>query len=66
MTQHQVIRSLKTGLYIYGVWTEPHGRGSFGVEDPSTGEILTAVADASPEGIEEYLETRYVGLAGAI
>ena len=49
MTQHQVIRSLKTGLYINGVWTEPQGRGSFRVEVPSTLEILTAVADAGPE-----------------
>ena len=49
MMQHQVIRSLETRLYINGVWTEPQGRGSFGVEDPSTGEILASVADAGPE-----------------
>ncbi|MEU0316774.1 NAD-dependent succinate-semialdehyde dehydrogenase [Nocardioides sp. NPDC006273] len=49
MTQHQLIRSLETRLYIDGVWTESQGRGSFDVEDPSTGEILTTVADASPE-----------------
>jgi succinate-semialdehyde dehydrogenase / glutarate-semialdehyde dehydrogenase len=49
MTHHDVVRSLKTGLYINGTWTEPQGRGSFGVEDPSTGELLTTVADAGPE-----------------
>lgn len=63
MTLHQAIRSLETGLYIDGVWTEPQSRGSFGVEAPSTREVLTAVANAGPE---EYRETRYAGLAGAI
>jgi succinate-semialdehyde dehydrogenase / glutarate-semialdehyde dehydrogenase len=49
MTHHDVVRSLNTGLYINGTWTEPQGRGSFGVEVPSTGDLLTTVADAGPE-----------------
>jgi succinate-semialdehyde dehydrogenase/glutarate-semialdehyde dehydrogenase len=79
MTQHQVVRSLETRLYVNGVRTEPQGRGTFDVEYPSTGEILASVADAGPEDGAAALDAaagaqawwaatspRYVGLAGAI
>lgn len=56
MTQHQVVRSLETRLYVNGVWTEPQGGGCFGVEDPSTGESLASVADAGPEDGAAALE----------
>ena len=35
-------------LYIGGQWRDG-GQGTFGVEDPSTGQMLCAVADASPQ-----------------
>ena len=42
----QVLSALPTGLLIDGQWTP--GEGSFGVENPATGEQLTTVADATP------------------
>jgi succinate-semialdehyde dehydrogenase / glutarate-semialdehyde dehydrogenase len=38
-----------TGLYIGGEWRQASGGGTLAVEDPSTGEPLTEVADATPE-----------------
>jgi len=43
----QVIAGVHTGLYIGGEWTD--GNGVVPVEDPSNGEILAEVADATPE-----------------
>ncbi|MGE4427893.1 MAG: NAD-dependent succinate-semialdehyde dehydrogenase [Solirubrobacteraceae bacterium] len=43
--EKRVVDAVPTGLFIGGEWVD--GSGTFEVEDPSTGEILTAVADAS-------------------
>jgi len=42
----EVISAVPTGLFIGGEWTD--GNGVVPVEDPSNGEILTEVADATP------------------
>ncbi len=42
-----VIDAVPTGLFIGGSWRDTDA--AVKVEDPSTGEVLTAVADASPE-----------------
>jgi succinate-semialdehyde dehydrogenase/glutarate-semialdehyde dehydrogenase len=47
--EKKLIASLNTGLYIDGKWREATGGGTFDVEDPSTGEVLTTIASAAPE-----------------
>lgn len=42
-----VVSSVPTGLFIAGEWREATGGARLDVEDPSTGEVLTAVADAT-------------------
>ena len=48
-TEKQLIESLRTGLYVDGSWRDAGGGQTFDVEDPATGEVLTRVADATPE-----------------
>jgi succinate-semialdehyde dehydrogenase / glutarate-semialdehyde dehydrogenase len=43
----RVLKAVPTELLIGGTWVA--GGDTLDVEDPSTGEVLTAVADASPE-----------------
>jgi succinate-semialdehyde dehydrogenase / glutarate-semialdehyde dehydrogenase len=45
--ERRVIDSVPHELYIGGTWQEGE-HGTFGVEDPSTGEVLAQVADSSP------------------
>ncbi|MET3804398.1 succinate-semialdehyde dehydrogenase/glutarate-semialdehyde dehydrogenase [Nakamurella sp. UYEF19] len=42
----EVLSGVRTGLFIGGEWVA--GAGTLAVEDPSTGEVLAEVADASP------------------
>ncbi|NHW46839.1 NAD-dependent succinate-semialdehyde dehydrogenase [Paenarthrobacter sp. MSM-2-10-13] len=42
------VESLPTQLYIDGQWTDSSDGGTSAVEDPSTGAVLTRIADASP------------------
>jgi succinate-semialdehyde dehydrogenase/glutarate-semialdehyde dehydrogenase len=49
VTQERIsslISAVPTGLYIAGRWESTDA--TVKVEDPATGEVLTAVADASP------------------
>jgi succinate-semialdehyde dehydrogenase/glutarate-semialdehyde dehydrogenase len=48
-SEQAVVEAVTPRLFIGGDWREASGGGSFPVEDPSTGEILTEVADATPE-----------------
>ena len=41
-----VLDAVPTGLFIGGEWID--GDGGVPVEDPSNGEVLTEVADATP------------------
>src|SRR5204862_7400967 len=44
----RVVEAVEKRLFIDGKWTESTGDATFDVVDPSTGEVLCAVADASP------------------
>lgn len=45
--EREVIESVPTGLFIGGTWTPT--AATMAVEDPSTGRVLTEVADATPD-----------------
>ncbi|MGQ0716221.1 MAG: NAD-dependent succinate-semialdehyde dehydrogenase [Pseudonocardiales bacterium] len=47
--EHAVLDAVPTELFINGRWRPGSGGKTFDVEDPSTGKVLRAVADASPE-----------------
>jgi succinate-semialdehyde dehydrogenase/glutarate-semialdehyde dehydrogenase len=47
--EQAVVEKVPTDLYIGGEWREAGGGERLAVEDPSTGEVLTEVADATPE-----------------
>src|SRR2546429_8663145 len=44
-----VVESVPRNLYVAGDWREASGGGRLAVEDPSTGDELTDVADAQAE-----------------
>ncbi len=46
--EQQVVSAVPTGLLIAGRWRPAAADATFEVEDPSTGRVLTEVADASP------------------
>ncbi len=43
----QVVADVPTGLFIGGEWRPGSGGGGIQVEDPSTGEVIATVADAT-------------------
>jgi succinate-semialdehyde dehydrogenase/glutarate-semialdehyde dehydrogenase len=47
--EKNLIDSVRTGLYVDGTWRNSSSGETFEVEDPSTGKVLTTVADATPE-----------------
>jgi succinate-semialdehyde dehydrogenase/glutarate-semialdehyde dehydrogenase len=47
--EKKLVESLPTGVYVDGGWRESSNGGTFEVEDPATGDVLTTVADATPE-----------------
>ncbi len=47
--EKSVVESVRTGMFIGGQWRESSTGARLDVEDPSTGEVLTTVADASVE-----------------
>ena len=48
-TEQSVIDGVEKRLLIGGEWRDATGGGTFAVGDPSTGETLCEIADASPE-----------------
>lgn len=44
----KLIDSVPTGLFIDGAWRDAEGGKTLDVTNPATGEVLAAVADASP------------------
>lgn len=46
---HVTVADVPTGLFIGGSWRAASGGATFPVRDPSTGEVLAEVADATPE-----------------
>jgi succinate-semialdehyde dehydrogenase / glutarate-semialdehyde dehydrogenase len=47
-TLRGIVERVPKDLFIGGAWRPAHESRTFDVEDPSTGEVLCAVADASP------------------
>ncbi len=50
------IKSLPTGCYIDGKWTDASDGGSFDVEDPATGKTLATVASATTDDAMRAVE----------
>ena len=48
-SERAVVGAVTPRLFIGGQWREATGGATFAVEDPATGEVLTEVADATPE-----------------
>jgi succinate-semialdehyde dehydrogenase / glutarate-semialdehyde dehydrogenase len=53
--ERSVLEALPRTLLIAGAWREASGSGTLSVEDPSTGEPLVDVADATPEDARDAL-----------
>jgi succinate-semialdehyde dehydrogenase/glutarate-semialdehyde dehydrogenase len=51
-----VVDSVKTQLFIAGEWRDATGGATLDVEDPSTGEPIASVADATPEDATAALD----------
>ena len=47
--EKKLIESLRTGLFIDGTWRDASDGETFEVEDPATGNVLTTVANGTPE-----------------
>ncbi|MDQ4011306.1 MAG: NAD-dependent succinate-semialdehyde dehydrogenase [Actinomycetota bacterium] len=47
--EQAVVDTVPTELFIHGRWQPASSGKTFDVEDPSTGKVLRAVADATPE-----------------
>jgi succinate-semialdehyde dehydrogenase / glutarate-semialdehyde dehydrogenase len=51
-----VVDSVRTQLFIGGEWRDATGGATLDVEDPSTGESIASVADATPEDATAALD----------
>ena len=54
--EQSVVESVPTGLYIGGEWRDGANGDTIAVEDPSTGETIAEVADATPEDAKAALD----------
>src|SRR3954452_5363586 len=54
--EKSVLDSVNTQLFIGGEWRDAFGGNTLDVEDPSTGETLTSVADGTPEDAKAALD----------
>jgi succinate-semialdehyde dehydrogenase / glutarate-semialdehyde dehydrogenase len=54
--ERTAIDAVPTNLFIGGEWREASGGDTLAVEDPSTGETLAEVADATPEDARAALD----------
>jgi succinate-semialdehyde dehydrogenase / glutarate-semialdehyde dehydrogenase len=54
--ERTAIDAVPTQLFIGGEWRDASGGKTLDIEDPSTGETLTAVADATPEDAKAALD----------
>jgi succinate-semialdehyde dehydrogenase/glutarate-semialdehyde dehydrogenase len=48
-TEQDVVARVPKGLFVGGAWRDASGGATLAVEDPSTGEALCEVADATPQ-----------------
>jgi succinate-semialdehyde dehydrogenase / glutarate-semialdehyde dehydrogenase len=51
-----ILDGVRTQLFIGGEWRDASGGETLGVEDPSTGETLIEVADATPDDAQAALD----------
>jgi succinate-semialdehyde dehydrogenase/glutarate-semialdehyde dehydrogenase len=54
--EKRVLTNVNTQLFIGGEWREATGGATLDVEDPSTGEAIASVADATPEDASAALD----------
>jgi succinate-semialdehyde dehydrogenase / glutarate-semialdehyde dehydrogenase len=54
--EKSVLTNVNTQLFIGGEWREASGGTTLDVEDPSTGEAIASVADATPEDASAALD----------
>jgi len=54
--EQAVVDGVHTALFVQGEWREAEGGSTFDVEDPSTGQALTQVADAGVSDGEAALD----------
>src|SRR3954469_3890231 len=54
--EHSAVEAVPKQLYIAGGWRDGGGGATLDVEDPSTGETLTAVADATEDDARAALD----------
>jgi succinate-semialdehyde dehydrogenase/glutarate-semialdehyde dehydrogenase len=52
----RVVESVKTQLFIAGTWRDAAGGATLPVEDPSTGEMIAEIADATNEDADAALQ----------
>ena len=62
--EHAVAEAVPTELFINGRWRPGSDGEVFDVEDPSTGKVLRAVADATPEDGMAALDAAVAAQAG--
>jgi succinate-semialdehyde dehydrogenase/glutarate-semialdehyde dehydrogenase len=55
----RVVQGIRTQLYIGGQWRDAEGGATLPVEDPSTGEVIAEVADASPADADAALQAAH-------
>ncbi|MGH3936530.1 MAG: NAD-dependent succinate-semialdehyde dehydrogenase, partial [Pseudonocardiaceae bacterium] len=63
-SEQAVVDAVPTELFINGRWRSGSGAKTFDVEDPSTGKVLRAVADATPEDGMAALDAAVAAQAG--
>src|SRR3954453_4164842 len=54
--EQRVLERVPTQLFIGGQWRDAPGGGTLGVEDPSTGEVIAEVPDATVEDAVSALD----------
>src|SRR5688500_20240663 len=54
--EQAAVEAVPRQLYIGGEWRDARGGGTLAVEDPSTGEALVDVADATPQDATAALD----------
>ena len=64
--EQAILDRVPTQLYIGGEWRDATGGGTLGVEDPSTGDIIAEVPDATVEDAISALDAAVADLAGKI
>ena len=54
--EKSAVEAVPTQLFIGGEWRDASGGATLDVEDPSTGESIAAVADATPDDAKAALD----------